>query len=452
MYNIMQNIQPKFMCKTFRLRWVGLVADSFLSEYREWVLSVLVFVIVFTTLAGESVAIRMPGNSPSIILSKGMTIQCIEDPLNPPRTFRDIEDIKFTVPVASGKILFRFEDLYLNESETRQRQLVLTEDGIWGYAPVNIESGERKTVFEAESRLRDVYESKETFMILLDDYTAFLDQLTVPIKFTRGEIYKVQSDPEGKETTVSLSEDKLADIGKMNPGVLKKNLPQTVTIPSNVLIKINVCRVLPNNVSFSKKYQRRDTDYSLIYNAWAKAIPEKSLSTTKMCGASIVTVGTGTNRANFAIGGDLGGGATLWKQFKAAASIGGELEKKSEKVITEVLTQSEGMEFIVTAWSIENMGSDQIFFTVKNKKCDDGARWSSLRSESLGCIDFNMHSMKDLCNECFENRTGIIYLKNYTDYLKIIPELSRSFDITEQQAIFMLSKIGRVQDRSTFFP
>ena len=416
-----------------------------MKEAGRWSMGILLFCAMLAALAGELYA-QMPGRSPSIILSKGMTIHRIDDPSRLPSTFNGIRDDRLIVPVASGKLLLRFEDKTLRSS-TGDRQLVLTEDGIWGFAPVN------QKVFEAEPRLRDIYSSGDQYVIVQDDFTISLDQLTAPVRFGRGEIYSVSkdADPSSQDTiTVMLPEDKRKDILLQNPRASGKELTQSVSLPSMSLLPVDIAQALPADVYFGKDRKTTPAEYGKIYGSWIKAVPETRLSSFKLCGESVVRSDTNTGSHGFEIKGSFGGEAPFWEWFKATGGISGELARKSESVIKKIYKTSDQIELVIKAWHLKRNNDDHIFFLVRNRKCENDSVWYSIQSQDQGSINFQPQQMGDL-NQCFTPSTGLITLRCYADYLNMMHQLSNNFDLSEQEVGFILARIGRVQDWRKFF-
>ncbi len=399
--------------------------------------------------AASADAQDMPGTQVSLILSRGSLIRRIDNADKLPVTFSQIRDNKLIVPVAAGKLLLRFSDKRLRSADGN-RELVLTEDGVWGYQLDD--SG----LFETEKRLRQIHEdNRKHYVMVKQDVQVHLPDITTPVLFGRGEIYATQADAADGSVNIELSADKRADIAGL-AAANSDTVPDTVALPAEKLAAIDIDQVLPADVYFGTRKATSKKDYAKIFAAWPKAQLDNKFSSYKECGTSTEKVTASSDLRGTRIETGATAEATYFDFLKVSLGTShGEDEKKYETTFREISKLDDKTEVLVNALAVNEADEQhRLLFLIRNRDCsnDKPATWYSARSANSERYDFRIDTLDvpDSIKALYNPRNGVIGFRCYDEYLYTIDTLANTLGMREQDLQLALSHIAQVSDWRKF--
>ena len=386
-----------------------------------------------------------PGEKISIILSKGTMLHRINDPLRKISTFSEIQDNNLLFPVPAGQLLLRFADKKLRTADGF-RELVLTEDGIWGYTLI------KKGLIEAEPRLREIYESEEKYYIVKEDRMQNLGTSLCYAQFGRGEIYELHDiQKNGDDVELIIPDDKKKNIRVQCPKLTK--IPDFVSLPDSALLIVDVFQVLPEGIGFGKEKPTSPEDYNKIYHSWRKWFPNKKLHIYRKCLVAQESTLSRSEKTGTEIKAKVGFGMSFFDKFLTEAGISGEAGKQSEKMVTEISKTDPDIELVLDNWVLQSNDNNKTLNFIKNTQCQEGVRWYSAQSEVTGNQDFRLDTLNLPANivKGFNAKTGIIEVRCYEQFLNLVSKLGSTVNFEKSEITFVLSNMAKIPDWKHFF-
>lgn len=411
------------------------------------VLSLWCFLWTGTAIGAADIETELPppGKKISIILSKGTMLHRIDDPFREISTFKGIRDNNLLFPVPAGQLLLRFADKTLETAEGF-RDLVLTEDGIWGYTLTD------KGYIEAEPRLREIYESGSKYYIVKEDRRQKLGAPVCYVQFGRGEIYKLHDmQKKGDDVELVIPDDKKKDIRVQCPKLAK--IPDFVSLPHSALLIVDVFQVLPKDVWFGKEKPTSPDDYNKIYHSWGKWLPNKKFHSYRKCLVAQESTLSQSEKTGWEIKAGFGWDMSILERIEASLGFSGDAAKKYEKMVTEISKTDPNIELVVDNWILQSNDNNKTLNFLKNTQCHEGVRWYSAQSEVTGNQDFRLDALNLPAKivEGFNKKTGIIEVRCYKQYLNMIDKLGITVNLEKSEITFILSKMAKLPDWYHFF-
>jgi hypothetical protein len=386
-----------------------------------------------------------------MVLSLGVLMQRIVDGKQLPSTYSEIAEDSLRTVVPSGKLMLVFDGRRLTSKHPQV--LALTEDGVWGY----VRAGNNPLLAD-EPVLRGIHDSTRTSVILRREVTMEVPKShgspepgTVPVTFTRGEIYELES-PDAS-SRIRLNDDKKGHIRAQG------GAPEDVVeLPDNTLRMIDVEGALPPGVKLSAAKPNTLEEYGLIYRHWRKAREVRQLrGTRKDCGVeqSFSVVGEKSAEAKFTFG-----TALSLDQIKQLLSVNVGLDAsyaaKIAQTFKEIRSEQKNVELGLAAWIIEGPGEEPVLSLVERKTWDDGC---AVPKDTSFHVNYGTKSRKPILpvsaaatpalHRSYRSTTGQLHFTCYADAVSTVDELIE-LGLPEQASVFVVAQLGHVRDWTRF--
>lgn len=284
-----------------------------------------------------------------------------------PATFQALQPKSNFYPVPAGQFVLAFPKLRpLPGPGSLERILVLTEDGIWGYAPNS------DGFLEGENRLRSLQMSGRVHVMFVAD-TLFVDPKhpKVPITFGRAELYRVYGQFEEFSETVKiiLTPQKTLDILQLAESAGDDNYepPPFVTVSRKDVRILDIERLLPSNISFTN--QRFDMDEKkAIFKAWPNLDRIRWAEAYKPCGVEFKKTKISGDEASGQI--DLTLGSDKIFEF-IGIKLSGNLKSKISSEFHSIESTPNDIELRSKIYSIRNGDDTDLYSFRTMKECEE---------------------------------------------------------------------------------